>query len=68
MRRDDDDELAADTESVVEFDTFDEALAHLMSEMEPGSSISLHEEHCALAVDEAECTCTPWNLTSGAQA
>ena len=55
-------------DDVTEFDTFDEAYATLMSQLEPGGSIDLHEEHCALVVDEPECTCTPHRMTKGASA
>lgn len=60
------DAIAAGT--VQEFNTFDEALAALYAQLEPGGSIDLHHEDCSLAVDGPECTCTPMTLTSGAQA
>lgn len=69
--RDSDDELAADAAplgDVQEFDTFDDALAALYSQLDPGGSIDLHHEDCALALNGPECTCTPMRLTSGAQA
>ena len=55
-------------DDVTEFDTFDEAYAALMAQLEPGGSIDLHEEHCALVVDEPECTCTPHRIIKGAVA
>lgn len=54
--------------AVQEFDTFDEAYAALMAQLEPGGSIDLHEESCALAADGDECDCTPHRITKGAQA
>lgn len=56
------------TEPVQEFDTFDEAIAALYAQLEPGGSIDLHHEECALAFDGPECTCTPMRLSSGATA
>jgi len=53
---------------VQEFDSFDEAYAALMAQLDPGGSIDLHEETCALAVDGPECTCTPHRITKGATA
>lgn len=53
---------------VQEFETFEAALAALYSQLDPGGSIDLHHEDCALALDGPECTCTPMRLTSGAQA
>jgi hypothetical protein len=50
------------------FETFDEAYTHLMASLEPGGSIDLHEEHCALAADAEECDCTPHRITKGAVA
>lgn len=50
------------------FDSFEEAIAALRSQLEPGASIDLHDEDCALAVDEAECSCVPIRLNGGAQA
>ena len=52
-------------EDVAEYETFDEAYAALMAQLEPGGSIDLHEEDCALVVDEPECTCTPHRITKG---
>ena len=51
-----------------EFNSFDEAYASLMAQLEPGGSIDLHEEHCALVVDEPECNCTPMRIVKGASA
>src|ERR1041385_8775052 len=53
---------------VQEFETFDDAVAALYAQLEPGGSIDLHDEDCALSVDGPECTCTPLRLTSGASA
>lgn len=53
---------------VAEYDTFDEAYAALMAQLEPGGSIDLHEETCGLVVDEPQCTCTPHRITKGAVA
>lgn len=58
---------AADEEPA-EFDSFDEAYAHLMKSLAPGGWIDLHEETCMLVVDGPECTCTPHRITKGAQA
>lgn len=55
-------------DGVEEYETFDEAYAALMATLEPGGSIDLHEEDCALAVDGPECTCTPHRITKGAVA
>ena len=71
---DDDDKRAAITTDAIdhgdvqEFETFDDALAALYSQLDPGGTIDLHHEDCALAVDGPECTCTPLSLTSGAKA
>jgi len=62
-----DDELIPAVE-VIEFDTFDEAVATAMAELEPGGVLSIHHEDCALATDGDDCDCTPWDLTVGAQA
>ncbi len=51
-----------------EFETFDEAVAHAMSELEPGGTLTIHEESCALANDGDDCDCVPWDLPMGAQA
>jgi hypothetical protein len=59
---------AVDAEDVQEFDSFDEAYAALMAQLDPGGSIDLHEETCALTRDEPECDCTPHRITKGAQA
>lgn len=53
---------------VTEYNTFDEAYAALMAQLEPGGCIDLHEEDCALAVDGPECTCVPHRMTKGASA
>lgn len=53
---------------VVEYNTFDEAYSALMASLEPGGSIDLHEEDCALVVDGPGCTCTPHRMTKGAEA
>jgi hypothetical protein len=53
---------------VAEYDTFDEAYAALMAQLEPGGSIDLHEEDCGLVIGEPECTCTPHRITKGASA
>jgi hypothetical protein len=55
-------------EGVTEYETFDEAYAALMASLEPGAWIDLHEETCAMVVDEPECTCTPHRITKGPQA
>lgn len=55
-------------EDVQEFDSFDEAYTALMAQLEPGGSIDLHEETCALVRDEPECDCTPHRITKGAVA
>lgn len=55
-------------EGVEEYETFDEAYAALMAQLEPGGCIDLHEEDCALVVDGPECTCTPHRITKGAEA
>lgn len=74
MSRDNDDQLNVITTDafavgeVQEFDTFDEAVAALYAQLEPGGSIDLHHEDCALANDEDDRNCTPLRLTSGAQA
>jgi len=56
---------ADEDQTPTEFDSFDEAYAALMAQLEPGGSIDLHEEHCALVVDEPICTCTPHRITKG---
>jgi len=56
---------ADEDQTPTEFDSFDEAYASLMAQLEPGGSIDLHEEHCALVVDEPNCTCTPHRITKG---
>ncbi len=50
-----------------EFNSFDEAYAHLMSSLEPGGWIDLHEEDCALAADvnPGDCDCTPTRMVKG---
>ena len=54
---------------MTEFDTFDEAVAALYSQLEPGGTIDIHEETCQLTeFDGTSCTCTPLTLTSGAKA
>jgi len=53
---------------VTEYNTFEEAYAALMAQLEPGGSIDLHEEACALAADGDECDCTPHRMTKGAVA
>jgi hypothetical protein len=55
-------------DEAVGYETFEEALAALRSQLDPGASVDLHHEDCALAVDGPECTCTPMTLTGGAQA
>ena len=54
------------------YDTIDEAIAVALSELEPGGTLSVHEEACALAdaddPDESDCDCTPLVLTTGATA
>ena len=54
------------------YDTLDEAIAVALSELEPGGTLSVHEETCALAdaddPDESDCDCTPLVLTTGATA
>lgn len=65
--RDKDEDRDEDVELLV-FETFDEAYASLMAALEPGGSIDLHEEDCALAIDEPECDCTPMRITKGATA
>lgn len=57
-----------DAGDVAEFDSFDAAYAALMSQLEPGGSIDLHEETCALVRDEPVCDCTPHRITKGAMA
>ena len=56
---------ALDAGQVAEYETFDEAYAALMASLEPGGSIDLHEEDCALVVDGPECTCTPHRIIKG---
>jgi len=51
-----------------DYDTFDEAVAALRAQLEPGASIDLHDETCALANDGCECTCVPVTLKPGASA
>jgi hypothetical protein len=55
-------------EGVTEYETFDEAYAALMASLEPGSSICLHSEECALVdgTEESQCDCVPLVLTKGA--
>jgi hypothetical protein len=55
---------------VQEFDTYDEAVAALYSQLEPGGSIAIHAEDCALVdgASDDDCNCTPMTLTSGAKA
>jgi hypothetical protein len=55
-------------DDVQEFETYDEALAALYTQLEPGGSIDLHHEDCALAFDGPDCSCVPLTLTSGAKA
>jgi hypothetical protein len=50
------------------YETIDEAIAVALSELEPGGTLSIHAEGCALVDDESECTCEPMVLTTGAQA
>jgi alkanesulfonate monooxygenase SsuD/methylene tetrahydromethanopterin reductase-like flavin-dependent oxidoreductase (luciferase family) len=50
------------------YETFEEAIAVLRAQLDPGASIDLHHEDCALAYDGPLCTCTPLTLTGGAQA
>jgi hypothetical protein len=53
---------------VREYNSFDEAYAALYSTLEPGGSIDLHDEDCALAQDGPECTCVPHRMVKGTQA
>lgn len=55
-------------EAPIEFETIEEAYAHLRATLDPGSSIDIHEESCSLAFDGPECTCVPMRLTSGHEA
>jgi hypothetical protein len=59
-----------DRADVQEFDTYDEAVAALYSQLEPGGSIAIHAEDCALVdgASDDDCDCTPMTLTSGAKA
>jgi hypothetical protein len=58
-----------DAPAPIEFDSFDEAVAHAMSELEPGGTLTIHEEDCQLVDDaDGECDCTPWDLPIGARA
>lgn len=50
------------------YETIDEAIAVALSELEPGGTLSVHEEHCELVDEESQCTCTPMVLTTGASA
>ena len=51
------------------YETMDEAIAVALSELEPGGTLSIHAEDCALSEeDEVDCTCDPLVLTTGAQA
>ena len=50
------------------YETLDEAIAVALSELEPGGTLSIHAEGCALIDDESECTCEPMTMTVGAQA
>lgn len=59
------DELSDDEPS---YDTLDEAIAVALSELEPGGTLSVHDETCELVDEETECTCTPLVLTTGATA
>jgi hypothetical protein len=55
----------------VEYDTLDEAIAAALAEIEPGGTLSIHSEACALRVedeDEESCTCTPLVLKREAEA
>lgn len=55
-------------EGVTEFNSFDEAYAALMAQLEPGGIIDLHEETCGLVDDGDACTCVPHRITKGAVA
>jgi hypothetical protein len=51
------------------YETIDEAIAVALSELEPGGTLSIHAEDCALVDEDAEeCTCSPMVLTTGATA
>jgi hypothetical protein len=72
MRKRDDDELILTTDAlevgeVREFESFEAAYQALYASLEPGGSIDLHDEDCALVVDEP-CNCTPHRMIKGAQA
>lgn len=56
--------------SVQEFETYDEALAALYSQLEPGGVVVIHEESCSLVegASDDDCDCTPMTITSGAKA
>jgi hypothetical protein len=52
----------------ITYETFDEAVAAALAELEPGGVLTLHHETCALVDEETECNCTPLELTVGATA
>lgn len=56
------------TDDEPSYETIDEAIAVALSELEPGGTLSVHEEHCELVDEETQCTCTPMVLTTGAVA
>lgn len=58
---------ALEVGEVREYDSFDEAYAALYETLEPGGSIDLHDEECAL-VDDKECNCVPYRMTKGNEA
>lgn len=55
-----------DTEA--EYATLDEAIAAALSELEPGGVLVIHADECESEDGEEGCTCTPLELTKGAEA
>lgn len=62
-------EMSDSPDDVVSFDTLDEAIAHALSEIEPGGTLTVHEDDCESEDGETDCTCEPLVIqTGGAEA
>jgi hypothetical protein len=52
-----------------EFETLDEAIGAALAQITAGGVVAIHDEDCKHdGEDESSCTCTPLELTKGAEA
>ncbi len=46
-----------------EYETIDEAIVAAMAELDPGGTLTIHDEHCDSPDGERDCTCVPMVIT-----